>query len=181
MAERASTKPESNRKGGNAVPTLCRLIGIIILLAVIAACLPVTVPQFMGYEVFNVESGSMEPTIPVGSAIYVKKIDADQIVDGDIIAFRSGDSIIMHRVIDNFIVERYFKTKGDANEIEDLAEVPYSDLVGIVERSYPALGEIMVLLASGIGKACMLSLAGCGAILLLLGNRLAQERREERG
>ena len=180
MANKAQTIQKSKQqKGGNVLPTLCRMLGLIILLAVIIACLPVTIPQFIGYQVFNVVSGSMEPTIPVGSVIYVKPIDPDQVKDGDIIAFHSGESVIMHRVVDNYVVEGYFKTKGDANEIEDLTQIPYEDLIGIGEKHYPALGEIMVLLASGIGKACMLSAAGCGALLMLLGVRLAQERWEE--
>ena len=78
------------------VPALCSVIGTLMLLVVIAAALPLTVPNFMGYEIYNVVSGSMEPTIPVGSIIYVKEIDPSDIYSGDIIAFKSGDSIIMH-------------------------------------------------------------------------------------
>ena len=56
-------------------PALCSVIGTLMLLVVIAAALPLTVPNFMGYEIYNVVSGSMEPTVPVGSIIYVKEID----------------------------------------------------------------------------------------------------------
>lgn len=172
-------KPNKTKKGGSAVPTLCRLLGALILLVVIAVCLPITVPRFMGYQIFNVISGSMEPAIPVGSAVFVKEITPSEVQKGDIIAYASGDSVVMHRVMDNFIVERYFITKGDANEIEDLEEIPYEALVGIVEKHYPQLGEIFVLLSSGIGKACMLCLAGCGALLMMLGGRLAEEQRQK--
>ena len=53
-------KPNKTKKGGSAVPTLCRLLGALILLVVIAVCLPITFPRFMGYQIFNVISGSME-------------------------------------------------------------------------------------------------------------------------
>ena len=45
---------------------ICRLFGWIILLAVIAALVPVTVPRFMGYEIYNVVSG-MESVVSIGA------------------------------------------------------------------------------------------------------------------
>ena len=54
---------------------ICRLLGCIILIVVIGALLPITLPHYMGYEIFNVVSGSMEPDIPVGSIIYVKPVE----------------------------------------------------------------------------------------------------------
>ena len=38
---------------------------------------------------------------------------------GDIIAFEGGDSVIMHRVQENKVVEGSFVTRGDANDSED--------------------------------------------------------------
>ncbi len=93
---------------------------------------PLTVPQYMGYQIYDVVSGSMEPTVPVGSIIYVKEAEPSSIKKGDIIAFQSGESIVMHRVVDNKIVEGTFTTKGDANPSEDMNEVPYANLIGIV-------------------------------------------------
>ena len=74
-------------KGGKLVPALCNLIGMLLLLGVIALCLPLTVPRIMGYEVYDVVSGSMEPAIPVGSAVLVKPTDAAQLQEGGIVAY----------------------------------------------------------------------------------------------
>lgn len=74
-------------KGGKLVPALCNIIGMLLLLGVIALCLPLTVPRIMGYEVYDVVSGSMEPAIPVGSAVLVKPTDAAQLQEGDIVAY----------------------------------------------------------------------------------------------
>lgn len=155
------------------VPAFCSVIGTLMLLTVILAAAPLTVPQYMGYEIYNVVSGSMEPTIPIGSVIYVKPTDPVEIEKGDIIAFQSGDSVIMHRVTDNKIVEGTFNTKGDANDSEDLNEVPYASLIGIVVRHIPVLGQLLILFGSTFGKICMICFAACGALLNILSGRFS--------
>ena len=165
------------------VPALCSVIGTLMLLVVIAATIPLTVPNFMGYEIFNVVSGSMEPTIPVGSIIYVKEIDPVEIESGDIIAFQSGDSVIMHRVTQNKVVEGTFTTKGDANNGEDMNDVSYDNLIGIVVKHVPILGQLLILFGSTFGRVCMVCFAACGAVLNILGGRfrdaIEYERKED--
>ena len=165
------------------VPALCSVIGTLMLLVVIAATIPLTIPNFMGYEIFNVVSGSMEPTIPVGSIIYVKEIDPVDVESGDIIAFESGDNVIMHRVVDNKRVEGAFTTKGDANNGEDMNDVSYDNLIGIVVKHIPILGQLLILFGSTFGRICMVCFAACGALLNILGSRfrdaLEYERQED--
>lgn len=192
MADKHSEKNNKGKTGSNAnvpkkkpglliyVPAFCSLIGTLMLLVVIAAALPLTVPNFMGYDVYNVVSGSMEPTIPIGSIIYVKDTDPADIKSGDIIAFKSGDSVIMHRVKENKVVEGTFVTKGDANEAEDMNNVPYDDLIGIVVRHIPILGQLLILFGSTFGRICMVCFAACGALLNILGGRFRDEIRYER-
>ena len=151
---------------------LCRLFGMLILMAVLAACLPVTVPRYLGYEIFHIVSESMEPSIPVGSVIYVEPIDPDLIVRGDIIAYNSGDSVIAHRVVTNQVVEGYYTTKGDANEGEDLSDVRYSQLIGRVVYHIPILGQLLMILGSTVGKIYVISFAACGALLNIIAGRL---------
>lgn len=162
------------------VPALCNVIGTLMLLVVIAAAVPLTIPNFLGYEVYNVVSGSMEPTIPIGSIIYVKEIEPAEINSGDIIAFRGGDSVIMHRVVTNKVVEGTFVTKGDANEGEDMNDVPYDNLVGIVVRHIPILGQLLILFGSTFGRICMVCFAACGALLNILGGRFRDALEYER-
>lgn len=179
MSNDSLKQKNTSKKGGKYLPALCRVLGIIILFVVFAVCIPVTVPQMMGYDVYNVLTGSMEPAIPVGSAVYIKHMEPRDVEDGEIIAFQRGDVMVMHRVTKNHVVEGYFKTKGDANEVEDLSEVQYSEFVGVVARHYPNLGQILVILASTPGKVCMLCLAGCGALLTILAGRLEEEYKEK--
>ena len=102
------------------IPALCNILGTLILLSVILSCLPPAMARIRGDQIYNVVSGSMEPGIPVGSAIYVQAVEPEAVEEGDVIAFYSGTSVIAHRVVRNQTVEGEFTTKGDANEQEDM-------------------------------------------------------------
>jgi signal peptidase len=98
---------------------------VISALIVIALISPVfvspVVALFIGGHFSVIMTGSMEPTIPVGSIVTIKKVNPEYVKVGDIITFKAGESTVMHRVIDK-IVENgsyYFRTKGDANEVPD--------------------------------------------------------------
>ncbi len=158
---------------------VCNVFGVLILLCVIATCLSVMVPRLMGYQIYNVVSGSMEPEIAVGSAIFVKEVAPEDVQEGDIIAFRSGDSVISHRVVRNQTVEGTFTTKGDANADEDMNPVAYDDLIGQVTRHIPMLGDFMTVLTGTVGKIYMIAFAACGAMLNILAGRIRQRSRAQ--
>lgn len=163
--------------GGKWIPAFCNIIGILMILAVVISCLPVTAAHIKGNEVYNVVSGSMEPMIPVGSLVYVEPVRPEEIAAGDVIAFRSGSSVVVHRVMENKPDDREFVTKGDANEAEDIYAAAYSDLIGRVFSHIPVLGSLLVLYTSTMGKVCAICFAGCGALLNILAGRL-RERKE---
>lgn len=170
-----------NQKSGNAVPALLDIIGTLILVFVIAICVPLTVPRLFGYEIFNVISGSMEPEIPVGSAVYIKAIDPVNIEAGDIIAYTDGDSTVTHRVIENRKFAGKLVTKGDANPSNDFEPVEYDDVQGRVERYIPYIGSLMSVLSDTVGKLYMLCLACCGVMFNMLASRIrrfSQEKKE---
>ena len=160
------------KKGRKVLPALCNLLGTLILVLVIVACLPMVVPQAMGYQVYNIVSGSMAPAIPIGSVIFVERVEATEVQPDDVIAFYSGNSVITHRVVSNQVVEGTFITKGDANETEDLAPIPYSMLAGRVVKHYPVLGLVMEILTTTAGKVYALLFAACGAMLNMLAGRM---------
>ena len=170
----------SDKKGGGLIPALCNIMGTLILLTVIAASLAITLPRAMGYDIYNVVSGSMEPGIPVGSAIYVEGADPEDIQAGEVIAFRDGDSVIAHRVVENQVVEGEFTTKGDANAENDMEPVAYAALIGRVAAHYPVLGGVMSLYTSRIGKAYVICFAACGAMFNILAGQLRARRKMRR-
>ena len=91
----------------------------------------------LGYLTYNVVSGSMEPELPVGCLVLVKKTTSEEVKEGDIIVFHRGDSVVTHRVIEIQKEERQFITKGDANEVRDSNPIPYHDLIGRFQAQFP--------------------------------------------
>lgn len=178
MTERIKSSPDSfTIKGRKIFPALCSMLGTLILTGVVAAFLPLTVPRLMGYEIYQVVSGSMEPEIPVGSAIYVKAVQPEEVEAGEVIAFGRGGSVVTHRVEENRYVEGEFITKGDANKEEDMEPVAYGSLIGRVECHIPVLGMAMALLASGTGKLYAALLTACGAMFHMLAGMMRRNRQ----
>ena len=176
----SSVAREHGRKKqkGSLIAAVCNLLGTLIILLVIAFCLSLILPGYFGYEVYNVVSGSMEPEIPVGSMIYVQKSEPEDIKAGDIIAFRSGDSVVVHRVTENQIVMGEFTTKGDANEVEDFNTVAYDALIGLVAYHLPRVGQFMMIYTSSVGKLYVLGFAICGLLFHVLAGRLRKNQRD---
>ncbi len=160
------------KKKKKLVPGICRLAGLLILAAVIGSCSLVTVPRFLGYQIFHVISGSMVPKIPVGSLVYIKEEDPARIDKGEIIAYYNGTAVVVHRVVDNWVFEGKFTTKGDANDEADLSDITYNQVIGVMKYHIPRMGQVLMILDTGMGKMLMICLAACGALLVIIGNRL---------
>jgi signal peptidase len=130
---------------------------VISALIVIALISPVfvspVVALFIGGHFSVIMTGSMEPTIPVGSIVTIKKVNPEDVKVGDIITFKAGESTVMHRVIDK-IVENgsyYFRTKGDANEVPDPWIVKPEDICGALLLTIPYYGYLVHYAGTPIG------------------------------
>lgn len=100
--------------------------------------------RLVGYQVFNVVSGSMEPEYSVGDLLYVKQVDPDSVKVGDVITFVLNEDLVVatHRVIEVDAENRRFYTKGDANDTPDAAPVHFNNLIGVPQFSIPLLGYV---------------------------------------
>lgn len=179
MADRTSSSRRPIKKGGMFIPALCNIIGTLLLIAVIGTTLPLAIPSFLGYEAYNVVSGSMEPTIPEGSVIYVEHAEPSAIVEGDIIAFYKEGTVVTHRVTENRVVTGVFITKGDANEKEDINPVQYSELIGRVKYHFPYLGNYLMVYSNQITKVYLIVLAFCGVMFNVLAGRMRAHAEEK--
>jgi len=93
-------------------------------------------PNYFGYTIFEVASGSMKPTLDVDDVVLVKITKKGLKVD-DIIAFKSEKAIITHRII--YIDKDVLTVKGDSNNVVD-KPVKTDAVIGKVIKIYPKLG-----------------------------------------
>ena len=111
------------------VPAAARLLGKALLGTVALSLLVLVIgPRMYPFEGFYVRSGSMSPTIPVGSLVIATRAPAARLGVGDVIVFPRPDrpgTMVVHR-IDAVVTTptgRAFVTKGDANASPDGWEV----------------------------------------------------------
>jgi len=116
----------------------------LVAAAVLIVGLLVPLPGHVELKI--VQSGSMEPSVPVGSLVTI--VPAAHYAAGDIITF--GDDSkrripTTHRIVATERVggSLHFRTKGDANEEADNALVPHSAVVGKVMLTMPRLGYVL--------------------------------------
>lgn len=126
-------------------------------------------PRFFGMEVYAVASGSMEPTYPVGSLIFIRKAIPREIVEGDCITYSLGEGTITHRVMAVDKERQLFFTKGDANQQLD-RPVRFPQLLGKAEEaSIPYLGYLVIGLKS-IGPWGLAGLLGLVLLAMIFWN-----------
>ena len=107
----------------------------------------------LGFRLYSVRSGSMDPALPKGSLVLVKEDISIQ--KGDIITFYTGfkNNTITHRVVE--IQEEgdtvFYQTKGDANNAPDSLKIAADKIVGKVIGSVPCVGYIIAFAQSFIG------------------------------
>jgi signal peptidase len=100
-------------------------------------------------------TGSMEPTLPVGSLVIISPVDPPSLQIGDIICYRFSDSVLItHRIVN--ITSEGFQTKGDANEEPDRKIVTKNQIVGSVVVSIPILGYLGTFMKTPVGFLLML-------------------------
>ena len=151
---------------------------LVVLVVVFAVFLMGT--RLMGYQVFNVVSGSMEPTYSVGDLLYVKEVDPDGIKVGDPITFVLNEELVVatHRVIEIDAENRHFYTKGDANDTADAAPVHFNNVVGVPQFSIPLLGYVSDYIQHPPGLYVAIAL-GIGLLAVVFLPDLFQKKTKE--
>lgn len=166
-------KPDASRRRRRWPARLCRLLGTLLLLGVMAVCLPLSLPRLFGYQVYAIVSASMEPAIPTGSVVFVQTVTAPQeLTAGTVIAFVRDGTTVVHRVVENRTVEGEFVTQGDANAEPDALTVAYSEVVGTVAGHLPLVGLYAGALSTWTGKLYALGFVVAAAMLYLLAAEL---------
>lgn len=114
------------------------LLSALLILAVFFVGLRVT-----GFKPYNIETQSMEPDYPVNTLIYVKEVSFDDLSEGDVITYvNQSGTAVTHRIVAIDTNDRSVRTKGDANEFEDIMDVNEENIVGKVYFGIPLIGKL---------------------------------------
>lgn len=97
------------------------------------------------YHVVGIASNSMSPIFNAGDAVVLRQFDTDDVEIDDIIAFKNGDRIIVHRVVD--IDKGVYITKGDNNNENDSVYLTVDDIKGVVEFRIPYIAYPSVMIS----------------------------------
>jgi len=120
-----------------------------------------------GLSGMSVQSGSMEPDIPTGAFILVKRTDPALLKINDDITYINNDITCTHRIID--IYENYrdgqrgFQTQGVYNIAPDQNPVTENDIIGRVIYQNHALGRVIGFVQERPVTVLLQSLAILGA------------------
>ncbi len=156
---------------------MAAIFAVLILVVALGAGV---LPALLGYESLVVLSGSMEPTIHVGSLAVVAPAKPADLVVGDVITYRAHerpDQLVTHRLVgvDHDAEGRLrYATKGDANNTIDQVTVDQNAVLGRVMFSVPFAGYVVDFARRPEGKIVLI---GLPALLLLLDYGLAARKR----
>ena len=157
-------------KTEKALAVLWRILQILILVIVGIVLLAnlyrlaareifkVNASTVFGYSSAVVLTGSMSGTIEPDDLIITHK-QSDYMV-GDIVMYQTDGTPVTHRIVSES--DNGYRTKGDANNTDDGADIPKEDVVGKVVLVIPKIGAVIRLVRTPIG---MLSLFA--AIILI--------------
>lgn len=127
------------------------VLASVVLLLIFTAFNPIK-----SFQIFRVMSGSMEPAIKVGSVVFVQEVKPEILEEGNIITFTSREDpnmSITHRLIaiEKKEGQTFFRTRGDANNSDDVAETLSGQIKGKVVFSLPFLGYLSAWVKKPLG------------------------------
>lgn len=130
----------------------------VVLLVVLILLVMLVGVRLVGFRVYTVLSGSMEEAIPVGSVVYVREVDPNNVELRDVLTYYADEkTVVTHRVVgfepdeENPNLVR-FRTKGDANNTEDATLLHPANVIGRVSFHLPLLGYVASFIQHPLGK-----------------------------
>lgn len=152
------------------------LVGLFVLCAVFLMG-----SRLLGYQVFNVISGSMEPTYSVGDLIYVKDVNPYEIEVGTPITFVLNENLVVatHRVVEVDEENQHFYTKGDANDTADASPVHFNNVIGVPQFSIPLLGYVSDFIQNPPGMYITVAVGFILILVVFLPDFFGKKKKED--
>src|SRR2546423_9919078 len=151
--------------------TAARVTTALVAGAVVTFVAAYAVLLVAGYKPVAVYSGSMRPTLGVGSLAVDKVVDAHSVRVGDVITFNDPyvkGRLVTHRVAQIVRTKHglAYRTKGDANAARDPWAIQLKDQVGRVAFDVPIAGYVLYYAHTREVRGGLICIA---ALLMLLG------------
>ena len=124
---------EDEEKKVSKIEKLSRLLDIPATIFIVI--LVMLISGKFTYAIIGVGSGSMTPQICKGDGVIYKQVKSeDDFKVGDVIVFKSGSKMIIHRLVDTRVEGNttYYITKGDANNGNDNINLTIENIKGRV-------------------------------------------------
>lgn len=140
------------------------------------------ISNILGYKSMVVLTGSMAPKINPGDIIIDKSIKAKNIKVGDVITYKfDNETLITHRVIEVINKEgsQAYRTKGDANNVDDGKLVTDEQLVGKYSFRIPYAGYVSNFTRTKYGFMLLILLPIMILIYEQFKNVLTELKKEE--
>ncbi len=131
-----------------ALRTIMRMTATLFAGAAVICVFAYAALLVAGFKPVEVYSGSMVPTLGVGSIAFDRPVAGRSVRVGDVITFQdpyTKGRLITHRVIRIFHTKHglAYRTKGDANATRDPWTIALPDRVGSVSFSVPYVGYVL--------------------------------------
>ena len=135
--------------------------GTVVVIVLLVATIG---PRLLPYRTFTVLSGSMEPTIPVGSMIFDREVQASDLARGDVVTFHppgQPEKLVSHRIVRVEETKRgsFLVTRGDSNGVVDDWRIPAEGRGLRYEFHVPYIGYLVGGLLTPVGRLVALTLA----------------------
>lgn len=145
------------------------IIVTTITIAVMLISMVIVIPRLFGIECYVVKSGSMEPTLNVGSLTYIDTNKTSLNV-GDIAVYKipqyNNETLVIHRVISK--TDDGYQFQGDANQVADANLVKQNQIVGSYIFQIPKVGYILAHLSDSIIEKLIISLIILNVSVILM-------------
>lgn len=132
------------------VKVIYEAISVFILIVVVTLVVLLIGVRLIGFTPYVVLSGSMEPKFHVGSVVYVRDVEEDEIEVGDAITYymADGDLVVTHEVIEIDEDNGLYYTQGIANDTADGTPATMETIIGKAYFTIPYLGYVSTYVTS---------------------------------
>ena len=177
VAEVSSSPPR------RAIQILARAaLWSVLAIMALAVIVLVVLPKAIGGSALTVRTGSMAPTLAVGSIVIDRPADPSALHVGEIATYRQAGSgsLVTHRIVAVNDAHSEFTFRGDANPVADPEPVPAQAIQGKVWFDIPYAGAIRNTVGDLRPAFVIVGVASLAAYSLWQFGAAWRERKERR-